>query len=66
MNKYNAYLNTAETAYYLGVSKQWVETGRSGGFGPPFIKVGSGGGGVIRYKRSVLDAWMLENQHTQT
>jgi hypothetical protein len=66
MNKQNAYLTTAEASDYLGVSKQWLEAGRSAGFGAPFIKVGSGGGGVIRYKRTVLDAWMLENQQTNS
>ncbi len=56
------YLNTKAAAAYLGVSKQWLEIGRLKGYGPPFIKAGDGSGGVVRYKRSEVDRWMLDHE----
>ncbi len=52
------YLNTKAAAAYLGVSKQWLEIGRGKGYGPPFTKVE----GIVRYKRSEVDHWMLDHQ----
>jgi hypothetical protein len=37
--------------------------GRYGGFGSPFIKATDGKGGIVRYKRSEVDSWMLSRQH---
>ena len=63
MNTQNLeYLNTQQVAAYLGVSHQWLEIGRSKGYGPPFIKAGYGSGGIVRYKRSEIDRWMLDHQ----
>ncbi|RUX73890.1 DNA-binding protein [Mesorhizobium sp. M7A.F.Ca.US.006.04.2.1] len=48
-------LNTAQTAKLLGVSVQWIETGRSKGYGPPFIRIGARN---IRYRRDSLREWL--------
>ena len=52
------YMTTRETAAYLGVSRQWLEIGRSKGYGPPFTKVE----GIVRYQRAEVDRWMLDYQ----
>jgi len=52
------YLNTKQVAAYLNVSRQWLEIGRHKGYGPPFTKVE----GIVRYKRSEVDRWMLGHQ----
>lgn len=56
------YMNTKEAAVYLGVSRPWLEHGRQRGYGPPFIKVGGAINGLVRYKRSEVDRWMLGKQ----
>lgn len=56
------YMNTADAATYLGMSEQWLNTGRCHGYGPPFIKLGH----AVRYHRPTLDAWMLERQRQHT
>jgi predicted DNA-binding transcriptional regulator AlpA len=58
------YLNTKQAAAYLGVSRQWLEIGRTKGYGPPFIKAGDGGGGIVRYMRSEIDGWMFSQQRS--
>jgi hypothetical protein len=52
------YMTTREAAAYLRVSRQWLEIGRSKGYGPPFTKVE----GIIRYKRAEVDRWMIDHQ----
>ena len=52
------YMTTREAAAYLSVSRQWLEIGRSKGYGPPFMKVE----GIVRYKRAEVDRWMLDYQ----
>ncbi len=52
------YMTTREIAAYLSVSRQWLEIGRSKSYGPPFMKVE----GIVRYKRSEVDSWMLDHQ----
>ena len=39
-------------------TRQWLEIGRSKGYGPPFTKVE----GFVRYKRAEVDCWMLGHQ----
>ncbi|MER8780339.1 helix-turn-helix domain-containing protein [Mesorhizobium sp. M0954] len=48
-------LNTAQTAKLLGVSTQWLEIGRTKGYGPPFIRIGLRN---IRYRRDSLREWL--------
>ncbi|TPK88396.1 helix-turn-helix domain-containing protein [Mesorhizobium sp. B2-4-17] len=50
-------LNTAQTAKLLGVSVQWLEIGRTRGYGPPFIRIGQRN---IRYRRDRLRDWLKE------
>ena len=52
------YMTTREAAAYLGVPRQWLEIGRSKGYGPPFTKVE----GIVRYKAAEVDRWMLDHQ----
>jgi predicted DNA-binding transcriptional regulator AlpA len=53
------YLDTADAAVYLGISKSrlegWRCKGRDGG--PPYVRISAR---IIRYKRSEIDAWALE------
>ena len=56
------FLTTPEAAQYLGMSRQWLEIARHRGNGPPYIKLGR----AVRYKRSVLDSWMLDHQRSHT
>ena len=52
----NAYMNTADSAKYTGLSRQFFEIARhkGEGHGPPFIKLSR----AVRYKKSDLDDWM--------
>ena len=49
------YLNSEQTAEYLGISVATLKNWRKRGDGPPFIKVNAR---VIRYLCCDLDAWM--------
>jgi predicted DNA-binding transcriptional regulator AlpA len=49
-------LSTAQVAAWLGVSVQWVDIGRSEGYGPPFQKLGPH---IVRYHRGAVRAWLL-------
>jgi excisionase family DNA binding protein len=51
------YLNVAEAARYLGVSKSLLDKLRSKGRGPLYSKLGT----RILYERLHLDAWVAEN-----
>lgn len=51
----DALLNTRQTAELLGVSTQWLEIGRSRGYGPPFVRIGAR---YVRYRRDTLRAWL--------
>lgn len=61
-NNFSEYLTTRELATYLGVSRQWLEAGRSAGYGPPFVRLARGRGGIVRYSRFEIDRWMQEHQ----
>ena len=56
-------LTTEETAAWLGVSRQWLEIGRSKGYGPPFARVGPR---HIRYRRDRTIQWLEERMHRCT
>lgn len=58
------YLNTAQAAHEIGMSKSWVEKGRIYGYGPPFIQLKRSGSkaGPVRYRLSGLQRWMEEQQ----
>ena len=56
------YLTTVEAAAYLKLSRQFLEAARyrGDGSGPGYIKLGR----AVRYRRSVLDAWMSAHDHS--
>ena len=56
------YLTTRQAAHYTGLSKPFLDIARHRGDGPPYSKLGH----AVRYKRSVLDEWMLARQRTKT
>ena len=47
-------LTTSEASKVLGMSKSWLESGRSMGYGPKFVRVG----GRVLYRRSDLEAYL--------
>ena len=54
-------MTTKEAAAYLKISRQFLEIARwrADGSGPDYVKFGKS----VRYKQSVLDAWILSNVH---
>ena len=55
-------LTTAEAAAYLRCSPKTLNTWRSRGGGPPFVKVGA----AVRYRRSTLDQWLADREQAST
>ena len=53
-------LSTAELAAWLGVSVQFLQTGRSHGYGPRFVKIGRR---RVRYRRGDVLDWLNERTH---
>ncbi|MCW2238166.1 helix-turn-helix transcriptional regulator [Azospirillum canadense] len=53
-------LTTKELASWLGVSAQWLELGRSKGYGPPFRRISTR---MIRYQRGDVRVWLAERKH---
>jgi hypothetical protein len=56
-------LSTGDTAGWLGVSTQFLEIGRSRGYGPPFVRLGSR---KVMYRRSDTIAWLKKRTFTST
>jgi hypothetical protein len=56
-------LTTKELAAWFGVSTQWLEIGRSRGYGPLFVRLSPR---MTRYKRSAALAWLAEREHAST
>src|ERR1700676_308227 len=56
-------LSTPRTAVWLGVSPEWLEIGRSKGWGPPFIRCSPR---RIRYRRGDINRWLQERAHRTT
>lgn len=56
-------LSTKETAAWLGVSVQFLEIGRSRGYGPKFVRLSPQ---VIKYRRKNILAWLDERLHQST
>lgn len=50
-------LSTVELSRLLGVSIQWLEIGRTRGYGPPFTKLGER---CVRYRRGDVREWLAE------
>lgn len=55
MAQQKIYLNSEQTAEYLGISVATLKNWRKRGDGPPFIKVNAR---VIRYQIYDLNCWM--------
>ena len=56
-------LSTIETAIWLGVSTQFLEIGRSKGYGPPFIRIAPR---RVRYRREDVLMWLKSRTHRCT
>jgi predicted DNA-binding transcriptional regulator AlpA len=56
-------LSTKEVAEWLGVSVQFLEIGRSRGYGPKFVRLGPG---RIRYRRVDVLTWLEERTFAST
>jgi predicted DNA-binding transcriptional regulator AlpA len=56
-------LPTPTTAAWLGVSDQWLEIGRSKGYGPPFVRLSTR---RVRYRRADILTWLKERTHRST
>ena len=56
------YLTTQQAAVYLNLSRQYLEAARyrGDGSGPAYVKLER----AVRYRRSVLDAWMAAHDHS--
>ena len=56
------YMTTTEAAAYLKLSRQYLEAARyrGDGSGPAYVKLER----AVRYRRSVLDAWMSAHDHS--
>jgi hypothetical protein len=56
-------LDTFETAKWLGVSVQFLQIGRSKGYGPPFVRISSN---IVRYHRGSVRRWLRERTFATT
>jgi predicted DNA-binding transcriptional regulator AlpA len=56
-------LTTSEVAAWLGVSTEWVDIGRSEGYGPPFQKLGPR---LVRYHRGTVKEWLIARTYHST
>lgn len=52
------FLTTEEAARYLGISNSTLTHYRMIGISPPYVKIGPR---FVRYNRSDLDQWLMEN-----
>lgn len=52
-------LSVQEAAYYLGLSKSFLDKRRLDGTGPAFLRLGR----RVVYQRSDLDQWATSNRH---
>src|SRR5712691_6078823 len=53
-------LSTEAVADWLGCSTQFLEVGRSKGFGPPYVKLSTR---RVRYLRSTVLTWLASREH---
>jgi predicted DNA-binding transcriptional regulator AlpA len=56
-------LTTACMMEWLAVSRQWLEIGRSKGWGPPWVRLAPR---VVRYRRGDVIEWLKERTHRRT
>jgi predicted DNA-binding transcriptional regulator AlpA len=55
-------LSVIETAWYLSLSKSWLDKKRLSGGGPPYLKLGR----RVVYDVADLDAWAASNKRQTT
>jgi len=60
------YLRTKAAAKRSGLSPRTLEAYRIHGDGPPYIKYGGEGRGLVLYEQAELDAWIAERRRTST
>jgi hypothetical protein len=56
-------LDTKYLAEWLCVSVQWLETGRSRGYGPPYTRLSAK---AIRYRVGDILTWLEQRSHKST
>src|SRR5713101_3333480 len=56
-------LTTPRVAVWLGVSPEWLEIGRTRGWGPPFIRIAPR---MVRYHKGSVKKWLEERSHRAT
>jgi hypothetical protein len=56
-------LSTPRTAVWLGVSPEWLEIGRSRGWGPPYLRLSPR---RVRYRRGDVKRWLQERLYRAT
>ena len=56
-------LSTVKLAKWLGTSTQWLEIGRSRGYGPTFIRISPR---MVRYRRKDVLKWLAERSYHST
>jgi predicted DNA-binding transcriptional regulator AlpA len=56
-------MTVVECASWLGVSVQWLDDGRSKGYGPPFVRLSRN---MVRYRRAEVRAWLIERTFAST
>jgi excisionase family DNA binding protein len=55
-------MTVKEAAIYLRLSKSFLDKSRLAGNGPPFSKAGR----KVLYRKSLLDAWLMQRQFAST
>jgi predicted site-specific integrase-resolvase len=53
-------LSTEDAADLLGVHAETLFRWRKRGYGPPFVTLVEGRGGIVRYRRDQLVEWVAE------
>jgi hypothetical protein len=56
-------IDTPTLALWLGMSPEWVEIGRSKGYGPPFLRLSPR---RIRYRVGDVKGWLAERAYRHT
>jgi hypothetical protein len=55
--------DTTRVALWLGVSPEWLEIGRSKGWGPPFVRPSPR---RVRYRVGAVKLWLQDRAHRST
>jgi hypothetical protein len=56
-------MTVVECANWLGVSTEWLNIGRSKGYGPPFVRLSPN---MVRYRRAGVRTWLIKRTHRST